>query len=121
MKRLSEQEEEAMQAVWKTKGGFIRDFLELMPEPKPPYTTLASTIRSLAKKKILKGKKMANSIFYSPLIRQEDYKKQFMSGIVTDYFENSYKGLVSFFAKQKKISTEDLKEIIRLIESEEKK
>ena len=32
------------------------------------------------------------------------------------YFANSYKEMVSFFAKEQKISTDDLKDIIDLIE-----
>ena len=32
------------------------------------------------------------------------------------YFENSYKEMVSFFAKDQKLSTDDLKDIIELIE-----
>jgi len=35
---------------------------------------------------------------------------------VESYFDNSYKELVSFFAKEQKITTEELSEIIRLIE-----
>ncbi|TAM98042.1 MAG: BlaI/MecI/CopY family transcriptional regulator, partial [Chitinophagaceae bacterium] len=35
---------------------------------------------------------------------------------INDYFENSYKELVTFFAKDKKISSEELKEIIKMIE-----
>jgi BlaI family penicillinase repressor len=40
-----------------------------------------------------------------------------MSGFVSDYFQNSYKDLVTFFANEKKISANDLKEIIKLIEN----
>ena len=39
-----------------------------------------------------------------------------MSGVVRNYLENSYKEMVSFFAKDQKISTDDLKDIIELIE-----
>jgi len=39
-----------------------------------------------------------------------------MSGFVRNYFENSYKEMVSFFAKEQKISTNDLKDIINMIE-----
>jgi len=39
-----------------------------------------------------------------------------LSGVVESYFDNSYKELVSFFAKEQKITTEELSEIIRLIE-----
>ena len=37
MQKLTVQEEEAMQIVWKIGKGFIKDFLELYPEPKPPF------------------------------------------------------------------------------------
>lgn len=40
----------------------------------------------------------------------------FMSGFVRNYFENSYKEMVSFFAKDQKISANDLKDIIDMIE-----
>ena len=36
--------------------------------------------------------------------------------VVNNYFENSYKEMVSFFAKEQKISTDELKEIIDMIE-----
>ncbi len=117
MEKLSQQEEEAMQAVWQTGTGFIKDFLDALAEPKPPYTTLASTIKNLERKGFLEGEKMGNSFRYIPIIPEEEYKKRFMSGFVNDYFKNSYKDLVTFFANEKKISAVELKEIIKLIEN----
>src|SRR5471030_2596594 len=117
MEKLSQQEEEAMQAVWQTGTGFIKDFLDALPEPKPPYTTLASTIKNLERKDFLEAEKMGNSFRYIPIIAEEEYKKRFMSGFVNDYFKNSYKDLVTFFANEKKISAVELKEIIKLIEN----
>ena len=39
-----------------------------------------------------------------------------MTEAVSNLFSNSYKELVSFFAKEEKISTKDLQEIIAMIE-----
>ena len=117
MEKLSKQEEEAMQAVWQFGKGFIKDFLDLLEEPKPPYTTLASTVKNLERKGFVESEKMGNSFRYSPSILEEDYKKKFMNGFVSDYFQNSYKDLVTFFANEKKISASELKEIIKLIEN----
>ena len=117
MEKLTIQEEEAMQAVWQLKQGFIKDFLDLMTEPRPPYTTLASTIKNLERKGFLKSEKMGNSYRYSPTIIEEDYKKRFMNGFVSDHFLNAYKELVTFFAKEKKISASELNAIINLIEN----
>jgi len=121
MEKLSQQEEDVMQVIWKLSQGFIKDFVEEMPEPKPPYTTVASTVKNLERKGFLKSEKLANSYRYSPLIKAEEYKKKFMKGFVSDYFENSYKELVEFFAKDEKISADELKEIINLIENRKSK
>ena len=117
MEKLSQQEEEAMQAIWQCEYGFIKDFIDRMAEPKPPYTTLASTVKNLERKGFVKGNKIGNTYHYSAIIKEEEYKKRFMNGFVNNYFENSYKDLVTFFAKEKKISASELKEIIKLIEN----
>lgn len=120
MEKLTQQEEEAMQAVWQCGLGSVKDFLDQMAEPKPPYTTLASTIKNLERKAFLTSEKIGNTYRYIPAIEEGEYKKRFMNGFVSDYFENSYKDLVTFFANEKKISASELKEIINLIENPKK-
>ena len=116
MEKLSHQEEEAMQAVWKTGEGSIKLFLDNMSSSDTPYTTLASTIKNLEKKGYLSSRMIGNAYLYRPLISEDEYKKKFMSGFVRDYFSNSYKDLVNFFVEEKKLSAGELKEIIKLIE-----
>ncbi|HVI47570.1 MAG TPA: BlaI/MecI/CopY family transcriptional regulator [Chitinophaga sp.] len=116
MEKLTQQEEAAMQAIWKAGKGFVKDFLEVHAAPAPPYTTLASTIKNLEKKGFVESRKAGNVYEYTPVMDEAVYKKKFMNGFVKNYFENSYKELVSFFAKEKKISPDELKEIIRMIE-----
>ena len=116
MEKLSHQEEEAMQAVWKTGEGSVKLFLENMPTPGTPYTTLASTIKNLEKKGFLSGRLIGNAYLYKPLVSEDEYKNKFMNGFVRDYFANSYKELVNFFIEEKKLSAKELKEIIDLIE-----
>lgn len=115
MEKLSATEEEVMQAIWKQGSGFIRDFMERMKAP-PAYTTVASIVRNLEKKGYLKSKKMANSYYYEALIAAEDYNRRRLSDVVKDYFADSYKDMVTFFAHDKKISPRELKEIIALID-----
>jgi predicted transcriptional regulator len=116
MEKLTHQEEAVMQVIWQTGKGFIKDYIERLPDPKPPYTTVASVVKKLEDKGYLQGKKYGVIIEYSVLIPEKEYKRKFMKGFVKDYFENSYKELVTFFAKDKKISPEELKEIIKMIE-----
>jgi BlaI family penicillinase repressor len=120
MEKLTLQEEEAMLAIWQVGAGFIKDFMDALPEPKPPYTTLASTVKNLERKGFIKSERFANANRYSAKVKEEAYKKRFMKGFVNNYFQNSYKELVAFFAKDNKISAEELKEIINLIENPKK-
>jgi BlaI family penicillinase repressor len=116
MEKLTIQEQDAMLAVWKTGEGSIKLFMEAITPPVPPYTTVASTIKNLEKKGYLSSRMIGNAYLYAPAISEEAYKQKFMGNVVKDYFENSYKELVSFFAQKNKISADELREIIGLIE-----
>lgn len=118
MEKLTQQEEEAMQLIWRNRGGFIKELLDSIEGEKVPYTTLASTIKNLQRKGYVRAVKYANAYRYEALIEEGDYKKLFMNGFVSDYFRNSYKELVSFFAKEEKISADELDEIIRMIKDD---
>ena len=85
-------------------------------KPAPPYTTVASIVKNLERKQYIRAARVGNTYQYTPLIRESEYKRTFMSGFVRNYFENSYKEMVSFFAKDQKISANDLKDIIDMIE-----
>jgi hypothetical protein len=45
MDKLTLQEEELMQVIWQFGEGSVKTFLQEMPDPKLPYTTVASTIK----------------------------------------------------------------------------
>lgn len=85
MEKLTHQEEEIMLVIWKKKRGIIKDFLEQLPEPQPPYTTVASIVKNLEKKGFLSSEKIGNTYLYIPRITQTEYKKKFLSGIVKSY------------------------------------
>jgi BlaI family transcriptional regulator, penicillinase repressor len=116
MEKLTPQEEDAMRAVWKTGEGNVKLFLDNMDDPKPPYTTLASTIKNLERKGMLNSRLVGNAYLYTPAVTEGDYKKNFLSGVVKNYFDNSYKEMVNFFIQQKKLSSKELKDIIEMIE-----
>ena len=91
--------------------------LDALPAPRPPYTTLASTLRSLERKAYVRAEKLGNSYRFVPVVTADDYQRRSLGTLVQQHFQNSYKDLVSFFAQEEKISAADLQEIIRLIES----
>ena len=121
MEKLTIQEEEVMLYIRSIGDCFVKEIVLKFPDPKPPYTTVASIVNNLKRKGYVAAQRFGNTYQYTPLIKQSEYKRTFMGGVVQNYFANSYKEMVSFFAKEQKISADDLKDIINLIEKGKEK
>ena len=120
--KLTPQEQQAMTAIWKIREGNIKMILDnIDSKPKPPYTTLASTIKNLEKKGYLTSRPLGNMNLYKPAVAEREFTDRSLATLVKEHFDNSYKDLVAFFAEQKKISPKELKEIIQLIENKKAK
>lgn len=117
MERLTAQEEEVMLYIWKLGTCVIRDILNEMPDPRPPYTSVASVVRNLERKEYISARKLGVITEYTPIIKETEYKRVFMSNLVRDYFTGSYKEMVSFFVHDRKISRNDLEDLIKQIEN----
>ncbi|MCC8188489.1 MAG: BlaI/MecI/CopY family transcriptional regulator [Bacteroides sp.] len=116
MQKLTIQEEEVMIYIWDLGECVIKDIVNKFPAPAPPYTTVASIVKNLERKGYVVPRRMGNTYLYRPAIRESEYKRSFMSQVVRNYFGDSYKELVSFFAKDQKISATELEDIIGMIE-----
>lgn len=116
MEKLTAQEEQVMRLVWELGTCFVKDIVARFDEPRPPYTTVASVVKNLERKGYVRTRRVGNTYQYTPLVEESDYKRTFLGSFVRNYFDDSYKDLVAFFAREQQLSAEDLKEIIRLIE-----
>ncbi|PCJ98457.1 MAG: transcriptional regulator [Flavobacteriaceae bacterium] len=116
MQKLTNKEEEIMKILWKMEKAFVKEILSEMKEDKPHYNTMSTIVRNLEEKKYVGHEAFGNTHRYFPIVSKEAYRKKFINSTISDYYDNSYKSLVSFFAKEEKISVEELKEIIDLIE-----
>lgn len=110
-----------MRILWQLERGFVKDILEQFPEPKPAYNTVSTIVRILERKGFVDHKAYGKTHEYYPIISQDEYKEQFLSSFVRNYFEDSYQELVSFFTKDRNMSAPELEEILKLIEEEIKK
>ena len=119
MEELTNKEEEIMQVLWCLKKAFVKEVVAELSEPKPHYNTVSTVIRKMESKGFVKHYAFGNTHQYYPIISMEDYKKTDMQKTINNYFDNSYKNVVSFFAKEEKISVKELKEIIKLIENKD--
>jgi predicted transcriptional regulator len=120
LEKLTNKEEEVMQVLWSLGSAFVKDMLPLFTEPKLHYNTLSTIIRNLEEKGYVTHRQFGNTYEYLPAVSKEDYQNHFvLNKVVGSYFNDSYKDLVAYFAKQEKVSPDDLREIIRMIEKGE--
>lgn len=119
MQKLTNKEEEIMQILWKLEKAFVKEVLAEIKEDKPHYNTLSTIIRNLEEKGFVSHNAFGNTHQYFPVVKMEDYRKRFMNTAIDTYFNSSYKNMVSFFAKEEKISAEELREILAMIEKKQ--
>lgn len=115
MEKLAKREEQIMQAFWKLEKAFVKEIIELLPDPKPHYNSVATMVRILENKGFLSHVEYGKTYQYYPIIPENDYKNSLMNSVVGKYFDNSYSNMVAYFAKNEKISEADLTHIIELI------
>ena len=117
MTTLTKAEEKIMKYLWGIEKGFIKDIIEQYPDPKPPYNSVSTIVRVMVQKDIVGYKVYGNTYQYYPKITKEEYRKGQLSRLVSDYYNNSFKQVVSFFSESKALNKKELDEAIKLLES----
>lgn len=105
-----------MELYWQHGPLFVKELLEYYDEPKPHFNTVSTTVRILERKGFLGHKQFGTSYQYFATISEQEYGRSSLTGIIRDYFDDSYLSAVSSFVREEKISVEELKELIATIE-----
>ncbi len=114
---LTEKEALIMRMLWENGPLFVREMVERYPEPRPHFNTVATTVRILEEKGYVGHEVLGSSHRFFAIARKNDFRDRSLADVVRDYFDNSYKSAVSALAEEEKISVDELREIIDLIES----
>ncbi len=115
IKDLTKAEEQIMQVLWQLKSAFVKDIIDLLPEPKPAYNTVSTIVRILETKNFVGHTAFGKAHQYHPLISKEEYKRHATEKLLGNYFENSVESMFSFFVKEEKLDVNDVDEILKLI------
>lgn len=113
MKELTKAEEQIMQELWTLDKAFVKEIVDKLPEPKPAYNTVSTIIRILEKKGFVDHYAYGKTHQYFPLVSKTDYTKSYLRNFLNGYFSNSFQKMVSFFAKEDKMSLSQLEELIK--------
>jgi len=119
MEKLTQKEEEVMQVLWHLENAFVKEIVPQL-DGSNHYNTISTIVRKLEEKEYVAYEAFGKTHRYFPIIDKESYRNKFVNNAMTSYFNNSYKNMVSFFAREEKISASELREILEMIESKEK-
>ncbi len=117
MKHLTPREEEIMKHFWANGPMTVQTLRSLYPEPLPHFNTLSSLVRLLEEKGWLGHTPQGKSYVYHPLLSETDAGRRSVRSIVSEYFGNSCRRLVSNLVKSEDISIEELRSLLDEIEN----
>jgi predicted transcriptional regulator len=117
MKELTKAEEQVMQQLWELGKTSVKDIVEQLPEPKPAYNTVSTIIRILEKKGFVDHEPMGKGYLYFPIVEKSLYTRRYFGNFLSNYFNGSFKEMVSFFAREENLNIRELEDLMEEIKS----
>lgn len=114
--QLTPKEEEVMQLLWEHGPILISKLVELYPDPKPHFNTVSTVVRRLETKGFVGHNEISGSFHYYAKVEKEYFRSRSFGNFIKNYFGGSYYGAVSSLVTEDKISADELKELLRLVE-----
>ncbi len=118
---ISNLEAEIMKIVWAKEKVTVREVHETMLrkeiEKKEqgfiPYTTVMSTMTTLADKKLLKQNKTAKTYIYSAAVDKKELSKSIIKSVSDKLLEEGSRGVVSkFLSDSKNLTTKGIEKLL---------
>ena len=120
-KKLTEKEAEIMQRLWNKGPQTIKEIIADLPEPKPHFSTVSTVVRVLMDKGFVEHVGHRNGAYtYGAIVDSEEMGGGRLASLVKNYFNHSYLKVVSNLVKDEKISVKELKELIEMVEKQDK-
>jgi predicted transcriptional regulator len=116
MKELTTREEEVMRYFWENEALFVKQLVEMYPDPKPHFNTLSTYVRSLEEKGFLSHESFGSTYRYYKVISEEAYRNGTLKNLVKKHFANSYLSVVSSLIKEQDLSVDEVRKMLDEVE-----
>lgn len=113
MQKLTRAEEELMQKIWDLEKAFLKDIIEVMPDPKPAQSTVATLLKIMETKGFIGHKAYGKSFEYFPIVTRRDYTKAYFGQYLNSYFGGSFKKMLHFYMEEDDLDLQTLDELMR--------
>ncbi|MDE6160110.1 MAG: BlaI/MecI/CopY family transcriptional regulator [Muribaculaceae bacterium] len=114
--KLTEKETQIMSMLWEHGPMFVREMLEHYDEPRPHFNTVSTTVRILEDKGYVGHTAVGASHRYYAAVPASEFRGRSLAQVVKSYFNNSYTSAVSALVEEEKISVDELRRIIDMVE-----
>ena len=116
MPKISEAEYEIMKAVWKNAPISTNEVVELFEGRNWSPKTVQTLLARLVKKGALGYEKRGRVFVYSPLIDEEEYRREESSSFLKKFYNGALNSMVLNFIDGDKLSPDDIDELTRILE-----
>ena len=109
---LTEVELEMMRIIWEQGESTVKEVLEALSSSRDlAYTSVATILKILEKKKVLTSRRDDRAHVYSPLVPKSAYESKSVNHLVEKLFEGTSSSLVVKLLNESNLTLEELKSI----------
>ena len=116
MPKISEAEYEIMKVVWKNAPISTNEVVELFEGGNWSPKTVQTLLARLVKKGALGYEKRGRVFVYSPIIDEEEYRREESSSFLKKFYNGALNSMVLNFIDGDKLSADDIDELTRILE-----
>ena len=114
---LTEVELEFMRIIWDRIEVTVRDVVDALPKKRDlAYTSVATIMKILEKKKVLSSRKSEHAHTYEPLISRAEYESTSLRHLAKNVFQGDPSSMVMKLLNESTLSQDDLLAIKKILE-----
>jgi BlaI family penicillinase repressor len=117
--KLTKFELQVLEVLWSRGNASIREIQESLPEPRPAYTTVQTTVYRLERKgAVQRTRRISNAHIFEPIVARETARHRLLDEILS-FFGGRAQPMMAQLAEAGKITLDDVRELERTIKDME--
>ncbi|MDE6334384.1 MAG: BlaI/MecI/CopY family transcriptional regulator [Muribaculaceae bacterium] len=114
---LTQREEEIMHMLWEHGPMLVREMVRLYPDPKPHNNSVSTIVRILEQKGHVAHEDIGGGTYrYHAVTKKSNIRSKRLGEVIRNYFSSSYLSVVSELVKEEKVSVDELRDLIDMVE-----
>jgi len=119
--RLSPLQLSLLQTLWRLGEGTVAQVVEQLPHrAELAYTTVATMLRRLEERGLVRHREEGRTFIYRAVVRQEEVAGSMANEVVDRLFAGSLAQMVNHLLSSREVSAEELSELQKLVAEKRK-